>query len=164
MKIGIGCVTAHAQVGFSGGGNIILPGVAHIDSIAHYHLGVQQSAPETTGLARWDENVMRFNIEEAAKLVGLDFKVDVVVNEFGEPTHAFAGEFLTAHAQAVALAKEHYATAPRPRGKQVMICNAFCKPNEMTIAYLVGLLALEKHHGPGTQVGVVPSATMAYHV
>ncbi len=243
LKIGIGCVTAHAQVGFSGGGKIILPGVAHIDSIAHYHLDVQQSAPETTGLGRWDENVMRFDIEEAARLVGLDFKVDVVVNELGEATHAFAGEFLAAHAQAVALAKQHYATVPRPRGKQVMICNAFCKPNEMTIAYLVGLLALEsytgtvvilanapegqvvhymlgrfgrdfggrqypispvipsarliiqaehfdrtfgdwfqnpeeitftrswdetralleKHHGPGTQVGVVPSATMAYH-
>lgn len=142
LKIGIGCVTAHAQVGFSGGGKIILPGVAHIDSVAHYHIDVEKSAPHTTGLGNFDENVMRFNIEEAAKMAGLDFKIDVLVNERGECTHLFAGEFLAEHAEAVKLAKEHYATDPRPQGKDVIISNAFIKPNEMAIALLVGIMGL----------------------
>jgi nickel-dependent lactate racemase len=142
LKVGIGCVTAHAQVGFSGGGKIVLPGVAHIDSIAHYHIDVEKQAPYTTGLGNFDENVMRFNIEEAAKLAGLDFKIDVLVNERGQCTHVFAGDFLAEHAEAVRVAKDHYATDPRPQGKDIIIANAFCKPNEMAIALLVGLMGL----------------------
>jgi nickel-dependent lactate racemase len=164
LKIGLGCVTAHAQVGFSGGGKIVLPGVAHIDSIAHYHLDVQRSAPETTGLGRFDENVMRFNIEEAARMAGLDFKVDVLVNELGEATHVIAGDFLEAHAQAVAIAKDHYATEPRPRGKQVMICNAFCKPNEMPIAYLMGILGLEKGSGSVVIIANAPEGQVVHYM
>jgi nickel-dependent lactate racemase len=220
LKVGIGCVTAHAQVGFSGGGKIVLPGVSHIDSIAHYHIDVQAQAPETTGLGNFDRNVMRFNIEEAVRMVGLDFKIDVIVNERGATTAVFAGDVIEAHARAVAVAKDHYAIEPRPKDKEVMIANAFCKPNEMAIAALVGILGLselrgsaviianspegqvihyllgrfgqdldrtfgdwfanpevitwtqdwpetrsllEREHGPGTRVGVVPSATMAYH-
>jgi nickel-dependent lactate racemase len=101
LKVAIGCVTAHAQVGFSGGGKIILPGVAHIDSISHYHIDVQAQAPETTGLGKFDHNVMRFNIEEAARMAGLDFKVDVLVNGRGATAAVFAGDFLAAHAKAV---------------------------------------------------------------
>ena len=142
LKVGIGCVTAHAQVGFSGGGKIVLPGVAHIDSIAHYHIDVEKQAPQTTGLGNFDQNVMRFNIEEAAKLAGLDFKIDVMVNERGQCTHVFAGDFLAEHAEAVRVAKDHYATDPRPQGKDIIIANAFCKPNEMAIALLVGLMGL----------------------
>jgi nickel-dependent lactate racemase len=115
LKVGIGCVTAHAQVGFSGGGKIVLPGVSHIDSIAHYHIDVQAQAPETTGLGNFDRNVMRFNIEEAVRMVGLDFKIDVIVNERGATTAVFAGDVIEAHARAVAVAKDHYAIEPRPR-------------------------------------------------
>ncbi len=142
LKIGIGCVTAHAQVGFSGGGKIMLPGVAHIDSIAHYHIDVEKSAPSTTGLGNFDDNVMRFNIEEAAKLAGLDFKIDVIVNERGECSRIFAGSFLEEHAEAVEHAKEHYSTNPRPQAKDVIISNAFVKPNEMAIGLLVGIMGL----------------------
>jgi nickel-dependent lactate racemase len=164
LKIGIGCVTAHAQVGFSGGGKIILPGVAHMDSIAHYHITVQGQAPHTTGLGRFEENVMRFNIEEAARMAGLDFKIDVIVNERGEATHIFAGDFVQAHAQAVALAKQHYATEPRPRDKQVMIANAFCKPNEMPIAVLVGALGLEQLKGTVAVIANAPEGQVIHYL
>lgn len=120
----------------------MLPGVAHIDSIAHYHIDVEKQAPHTTGLGNFDQNVMRFNIEEAAKLAGLDFKIDVMVNERGQCSHVFAGDFLDAHAEAVREAKDHYATDPRPQSKDVIIANAFCKPNEMAIALLVGIMGL----------------------
>ena len=97
LKIAIGCVTAHANVGFSGGGKIVLPGVAHIDSITHYHLEVPKEAPESVGLGNFDSNVMRFDIEEAARMAGLDFKIDVVVNERGATSGVFAGDFIEAH-------------------------------------------------------------------
>ena len=164
LKVGIGCVTAHAQVGFSGGGKIILPGVSHIDSIAHYHINVHAQAPHTTGLGNFDANVMRLNIEEAARMAGLDFKIDVVVNERGEATGVFAGDFLASHAQAVAQAKELYRTDPKPAGKHLMICNAFCKPNEMTIAYLVGLLALEGFAGTIVIIANSPEGQVVHYL
>ncbi len=37
LKIGIGSIVPHAFSGFGGGGKILLPGVAHIDSIAYNH-------------------------------------------------------------------------------------------------------------------------------
>lgn len=73
LKIAVGCVTAHAQVGFSEGGEIILPGVAYIDSIAHYHIAVEAQGKETTGLGKFDQNISRFEIEEAARMAVLDF-------------------------------------------------------------------------------------------
>jgi lactate racemase len=164
LKIGIGCVTAHAQTGFSGGGKIILPGVSHINSIAHYHIDVQAQAPQTTGLGRFDENVMRLNFDDAARRAGLDFKIDVLVNERCQATHVFAGDFLEAHAQAVTVAKEHYATDPLPSGKQVMIANAFCKANEMPIAVLVGALGLEGLQGTVVVIANAPEGQVVHYL
>ena len=68
----------------------MLPGVAHIDSITNYHLEVPKEAPESVGLGKFDHNVMRFDIEEAARMAGLDFKIGVVVNERAETAGVFA--------------------------------------------------------------------------
>ena len=164
LKIGIGCVTAHAQAGFSGGGKIILPGVAHIDSIAHYHLDVEAGARHTTGLGNYDMNVMRFDIEEAARLAGLDFKLDVILNGRGEITDLFAGDFMEAHREAVALAKDHYATVPRPANKNLIISNAFVKPNEMAIAILLGVLGLENLTGTVVVIANSPEGQVIHYL
>ena len=164
LKIGIGCVTAHAQVGFSGGGKIILPGVAHIDSIAHYHLQVEAMAPETTGLGNWDQNILRAEIEEAARMAGLDFKVDVITNDRGATTAVFAGDFIEQHKRAVALAREVYATDPRPWNKDVMICNAFAKANENGIAILLGALALENLAGTVVVIANAPEGQVCHYL
>ncbi len=164
LKLGIGCVTAHAQVGFSGGGKIILPGVAHIDSIAHYHIQVGGGSPKTTGLGRFDENEMRFDIEEAAEMTGLDFKVDVVVNERCEATGVFAGRFRQAHARAVAEAKQIYAIDAPTKDKDLVIANAFCKPNEMSIALLVGMLALKDRRGTVAVIANAPEGQVIHYL
>lgn len=164
LRVGIGCVTAHAQVGFSGGGKIILPGVAHIDSITHYHLDVEAMAKETTGLGNFDNNVLRFDIEEAARLANLDFKIDVIVNERGAATAIFAGDFLEAHKEAVKLAKDVYATDPRPRDRDLIISNAFAKPNEMTIGIVLGAMALENITGTLVIIANSPEGQVVHYL
>lgn len=164
LRVGIGCVTAHAQVGFSGGGKIILPGVAHVDSITHYHLDVEAMAKETTGLGNFDNNVLRFDIEEAARLANLDFKVDVIINERGATTALFAGDFLEAHKEAVKLAKEVYATEPRPRDRDLIISNAFAKPNEMTIGIVLGAMALENISGTLVIIANSPEGQVVHYL
>jgi len=147
LKIGIGCVTAHANTGFSGGGKIVLPGVAHIASIAHYHIAVPASDPRSVGLGKYDHNVMRFDIEEAARMVGLDFKVDVVVNARGLATAVYAGDFLKSHEAAVTAAKEIYALERTASTADLVVVNAFAKPNEMLIAYMLGIQTLYPETG-----------------
>lgn len=164
VKIGIGCVTAHAQTGFSGGGKLLLPGVAHMDTISHYHLEVHAQAPKTTGLGKHDGNIMRLNIEEAAQMVGLDFKIDVLFNGRGATTAVFAGCLPAVHAQAVALAKEVYDTQPRPRNKQLVIANAFAKANEMPIAVLVGMLALDDFKGTVVVIANSPEGQVVHYL
>jgi nickel-dependent lactate racemase len=164
LKIAIGCVTAHPQVGFSGGGKILLPGVAHIDSITNYHLEVPKEAPESCGLGKFDSNVMRFDIEEAARMAGLDFKIDVVVNEIGATSGLFAGDFIEAHRQAVAEAKTLYSLDPTPRNKEIMIANAFTKPNEMPIALLVGAVGLEGFSGTVVIIANAPEGQVVHYL
>ncbi|MCG6910820.1 MAG: lactate racemase domain-containing protein [Deltaproteobacteria bacterium] len=147
IKITIGCITAHPQNGFSGGGKLFLPGVAHIDAIAHHHLKVEAQAKETTGHGKWEDNILRKNIREAGRIAGLDFIVNVIFNSRGATTGVFAGDFEAAHDKGVERAKVSYATDPVPENKQVAITNAFAKPNEMLISILLGMLSLKDLSG-----------------
>jgi nickel-dependent lactate racemase len=164
VKIGVGCVTAHAQVGFSGGGKIVLPGVAHVDSISHYHLQVEAMAEETTGLGKHERNILRREIDEAAGMVGLDFCVNVLVNECGATTEALAGELFEVHAKAVELAKEFYDTDPIPIDKELVIANAFAKANEMPIAIRLGALALKDLTGTVVVIANSPEGQVVHYL
>jgi nickel-dependent lactate racemase len=164
LKIGIGCVTAHPNTGFSGGGKILLPGVSHIDSIAHYHIEVPKEALDSVGLGNFDRNVMRLNIEDAARMAGLDFKIDVVFNERGATSGVFAGDFIEQHKQAVAESKVLYALDPAPKDKDVVIANAFAKPNEMPIAALVGLLGLRGLRGTVVIIANAPEGQVIHYL
>lgn len=164
VKIGIGCVTAHPQAGFSGGGKLILPGVAHIDTISHQHLSVAAQAPETMGLGKYENNILRKNIFEAAEMTGMDFKIDVIFNDRGLTTAIFAGEMVTAHAKAVEIAKEAYATYPIPHDKDLVIANAFAKANEMAIAVRVGLMTLSAHSGTVVVIANAPEGQVIHYL
>ncbi len=164
VKIGIGCVTAHPQTGFSGGGKIILPGVAHYDSSSHYHIEVYAQDPGSCGLGNYDKNIMRMNIEEAARMAGLDFKIDVIVNDRGATTAVFAGDFVEAYKESVKLAKDVYAADPRPRGNNLVVCNAFAKANEMAIAILCGGMALDSFSGTVAILANAPEGQVTHYL
>jgi lactate racemase len=164
VKVGIGCVTAHPQTGFSGGGKIILPGVAHYDSSSHYHIEVYGQDPASCGLGNYDRNIMRLNIEEAARMAGLDFKIDVIVNDRGATTAVFAGDFVEAYKESVKLAKDVYAAEPRPRGNNLVVCNAFAKANEMAIAILCGGMALENFSGTVAILANAPDGQVTHYL
>ena len=164
LKISVSCVTAHAQVGFSGGGKILLPGVAHVDSITNYHLQVEAMAKETTGLGKHHNNILRREIDEAAGMVGLDFAVNIIVNARGATTDVFAGELFENHAKAVELAKEVYDTEPIPTDKELVITNAFAKANEMTISIRLGVYALKDLSGTVVVIANSPEGQVVHYL
>jgi len=164
VKIGISCVTAHSQTGFSGGGKLLVPGTAHIDTITHLHRDVAARAPETTGPGKHEGNVLRENIDQAAAMVKMDFCINVIVNGRGETTAVFAGSPEASHRRAVDHARGVYATHPRPRDKDIVIANAFAKANEMAIAVRTGIMALASGKGVLVVIADAPEGQVVHYL
>ncbi len=128
LKIAIGCILPHFTAGFGGGAKLFLPGVSGIDSVTHNHKLARQHA-DLMGLGRVNDNPMRLDAEEAARIAGLDFIVNVVVNHRKEPLGLFAGDVVGAHRQGVALAKRAYGTET-PQDRDIVVVSAY--PVEVT--------------------------------
>ena len=123
LRVGIGGLLRHGAAGFGGGAKIILPGVAGIDTIVHHH----EHMLENTGVNRIEGNVFRLDLEEAARLAGLHFKVDAVLNNRREVVGLFAGDFVAEHRAAVDLARELY-RSETVEDADVLVVNTY--PNE----------------------------------
>lgn len=164
LKIAIGCVTAHGQAGFSGGGKLFLPGIAHIDSIAHFHGQVEESAKGTIGMGHHDGNLMRQEINEAASMAKVDFLVNAIVNGRGETCGLYAGELFQTFEAAVGEAKKNYLTIPYPVDADLVVANAFSKPNEMGIAFFLGVSALKEAQGTVVVIADSPEGQVPHYL
>lgn len=159
LKIGIGSILPHAFSGFGGGGKILFPGVAHIDSIAYNHGPLVKDYPGSVGLGKIEGNVPRLDIEEATRMAGLDIKIDALINLRGEITGLYVGDPILEHRDGVKLAQEVYSTAPA-KGMDAVVVNTYAKPNECAIAPFLGIPSLKEEGGdlvilsnePGGQV------------
>jgi nickel-dependent lactate racemase len=163
LRIAIGCVLPHPQVGFGGGGKIILPGVSHIDSITHFHSKIPFTAPETIGPGNYDQNVMRLEFEEACKLAELHFNADAVVNLKGEVVALFTGDPVEEHREAVKLAKEVYAS-DHPAGLNVVVSNTYLKANEAFVAVPTALKSLGMEGGTLVMIMNSPTGQVIHYL
>ncbi len=156
VKIGIGLIVPHVSYGYGGGGKIVLPGLASMNSMWHNHCRVGgRSAPTenhplgklnpTVGLAKHHGNVLRLDMEEATRMSGLDIKIDAIVNYQRQTVALFAGDPIAAHRVGVRYAQRHYAT-PRGGDADIVMVNAFSKANEGHVA-IVGCAGLLKETG-----------------
>jgi nickel-dependent lactate racemase len=104
--IGLGHIVPHRVAGFSGGGKIVQPGVANGKSTGETHwLSALVSGSEIMGKR---DNIVREQIDEAARLMGLNFIINVVQDLKGKVVRVFAGDLVTAHRAGCELAKEVY--------------------------------------------------------
>ena len=121
LVIGIGSCMPHPYAGYSGGCKIVMPGVSSYRSIGEHHYSwlrnrtCQLSA--LAGNAWYDETV------EAARLAGLAFKVDFLLNETDKVIRAFAGDPVEEHRQAAEFASSIY-KVPLPKQADVVITSA----------------------------------------
>jgi nickel-dependent lactate racemase len=151
LKIGIGSVVPHVLIGFGGGGKIVLPGISAMDTIEANHSysrtrSLTASEEDDIGMGKFDHNPLRFDVEEATRLSGLDIKIDAIVNLKRETVALFVGEPIAEHRESVKFAREHYAT--RYEGKaDIVIANAYSKINEAFISIAVGAPLLREDGG-----------------
>lgn len=129
VKLAVGSVVPHPYAGFGGGGKIVLPGIAGIQTLEMNH------RPAVTGLSGAGLGVVEGNrareeMEEIALRAGLQAVVNLVTDEARRPLGHVYGHPVAAHRKAVELAREVYRTPLRP-GADAAILNAYPKDGEV---------------------------------
>jgi nickel-dependent lactate racemase len=128
LRIGIGCIIPHVDAGFSGGMKIVLPGVMGMETINYNHMKVMPRNPDGSisefTFGKVYENALRDDCHEIVKKVGLDLKIDVIVNEKRETVKVFAGDGFDSFYEGVRFGKKFYATNPT-MGVDVTVSNTY---------------------------------------
>lgn len=105
LKILTGLVELHLMAGFSGGRKAILPGIATLETMKHMH-GYRMLQQDTTFNGLLEGNPFHETGVAVARKVGVDFIVNVTLNEKREVTGVFSGDLEAAHERACALAAQ----------------------------------------------------------
>lgn len=137
LKIGVGTVLFHRLMGFSGGGKMIMPGVAGIDAIEYNHGAVGGFTPgrrhhPLTGYLKNEGNPMRLDAEEAARMADFDYKVDTVLNLRRDPVAVYAGDFVETQRRATESARRLH-RAEAPADMDIVVANTYMRANEAQI-------------------------------
>lgn len=90
LKIATGRISPHVIAGYSGGRKSILPGVSSRKTIYYNHTKFLTNPNVRPGFL--ENNPVHQDMEEAAKLVGLDFIVNVIYNSKEEICGIVAGD------------------------------------------------------------------------
>ena len=138
LRIGIGGLIPHRSAGFGGGAKLLVPGVAGIATVDHNHRVLGRRTTKAHGedtargthlLGNIEDSVIRQDLEEAVALVGLDFKVDLLINPRREVVQVFAGQFVEQHRAGVGAAQRLYAT-PLAADCDVVVTNTYPIENQ----------------------------------
>ena len=162
LKIGLGCITPHVHVGYGGGAKLILPGVAGLETINQFHNQLCRDESRT-GLGNFENNIMRAECDAAGDTVGLNFKVDCLVNRRGAITNLYAGPFRATHQAGAEEGKEHYGV-PYATGYDLVVANAYGKANESAIALRIALMALKSQDGVVVLISDAPEGQVPHYV
>jgi len=117
-RICLGNVEYHYFAGYSGGAKAIMPGVSTRAAIQSNHSRMVEDA---ACAGKLEGNPVREDIEEAAAMVGVDFIVNVVLDEHKQIIHAAAGELTLAHREACAFLDKLYAVKIPERADIVVV-------------------------------------------
>ncbi len=96
LKITVGTIFPHDMTGFSGGAKIILPGVANLESVVELH----RVNKDIFAYGSPEIPEARYSIEEAGKIVGIDFSINLIVNENLEVIRVYTGDFINSQREA----------------------------------------------------------------
>lgn len=105
-RICLGNIEYHYFAGYSGGAKAVMPGVSTRAAIQNNHSRMVEQAARAGAL---EGNPVREDIEEAAAMVGVDFILNVVLDEHKHIVRAVAGDVTRAHRAGCAYLDRLYA-------------------------------------------------------
>jgi nickel-dependent lactate racemase len=140
-RICLGNIEYHYFAGYSGGAKAIMPGVSTRAAIQSNHSRMVEDAACAGRLAG---NPVREDIEEAAKLVGVDFILNVVLDEHKRVIRAVAGDVTMAHREGCAFLDWLYAV-PIDKRADIVIVSQGGAPKDLNLYQTQKALDNAKH-------------------
>ncbi len=117
--LGVGAILPHRVKGLSGGAKIMIPGIAGKEIMERNQWEASMHMSETVmGIP---ENSMRLRMEEAARLAGLSYIVNVVYDIRHKVVGCFIGDFVEAHREGCKRSRKVYAAHLPSRADIVLI-------------------------------------------
>jgi len=105
VRLTTGFVEPHFFAGFSGGPKMVVPGLAHLDTVLELHSAARIGDPRATwGVTHG--NPVHDGIRGVAERAGVAFNLDVTLNREHRITRVFAGEPAASHAAGCAFARD----------------------------------------------------------
>ncbi len=126
ITISTGTLEFHYYAGYGGGGKSILPGVSSEKSILSFH-SFYSKLFEGDPLSGRADSPARKNIEEAARIAGLDFILNVVLDSKKEIVDAVAGDLIEAHRKGAEYVDAMYKVPVESADAVVVSCGGFPK-------------------------------------
>jgi len=140
LRLAVGSIFPHPRAGFGGGGKIVMPGISGIETIEHHHKNMDKGGK----LGQVDGNIFRLDLEEAARLAGLHFKVDAVLNNRREVVALFAGDLVEEHRAGAEVARELYRTE-LVKDADLLVLNSY--PDESQLSRSFGCVPSSLREG-----------------
>ena len=140
-RICLGNIEFHYFAGYSGGAKAIMPGVSTREAIQNNH---SQMVKSEASAGRLDGNPVREDIEEAGRICGIDYIINVVLDEKKRVIKAVAGDSVKAHREACAFLDQLYKKVLPERADIVMVSQGGA-PKDMNLYQTQKALDNAKH-------------------
>ena len=168
LKIAISNIVPHPSYGFGGGGKIVMPGCVSYESIYEHHnvthAKMRQILSKTCDAKGvFDGNTQPIDAMEFARMAGINYSINCLLNETANVVGIFAGDIGEAHKVAVAAAKEHF-KVPDVRDNDIAIANAYCKADEAFIATSAAFIAVKRTGGTAVTIANTHLGTIAHYL
>ncbi len=122
LRVGIGSIVPHCDVGYSGGGKILLPGVCAAQTVALNHIkGLDFRGRNLLGAPT---TIICQDIEDAISRIGLHFIVNAITTAEGPIYALVCGDYTKAHRAGIPFARDVYGVPTRQR-VDITICSAY---------------------------------------
>jgi nickel-dependent lactate racemase len=142
LRIVVGLVEPHFMAGYSGGRKLVVPGVAHQDTILKLHAGVILDHPRASNTVI-DGNPLHAEQLHVVRSIGEVLALNVVIDEERRIGFVNFGEVEQSHAGAVAFMRR-YAEVPVPERFRTVVTTSAGYPLDktyyQTIKGMVGVL------------------------
>lgn len=166
LRIAVGSLVPHPTAGFGGGGKMILPGVAHVDTIYANHYNLCRMDEGNLVLDAWglvENNAMRLDAEEVARMAGLHVSINAVVNLHRDTIGLFVGDLVEAHREGAKMGRKVYATES-PGEADIVVANTHAKANEVALVAGLGSKLLKKEGGDLVIIGNIPEGQICHYL
>ena len=140
-RICVGNVEFHYFAGFSGGYKAIMPGCSTPAAIQSNHKMMTENGAYAGNI---DTNPLRKDIDEAGRMVGVDYILNVVLDEHKNIVKAYAGDPVSAHRMACDYLRKMFGI-PVGQKADIVICSQGGAPKDLNLYQTQKALDNAKH-------------------